>query len=37
VLAAPDILALAAELDLASQRLVEYRSALRAPGVLAGR
>lgn len=37
VLAAPDILALAAELDLASHRLTEYRSALRAPGVLVGR
>jgi hypothetical protein len=37
VLASPDILGLAAELDLASHRLAEYRSALRGPGVLVGR
>jgi hypothetical protein len=37
LLAAADILALAAELDLASHRLAEYRAALRGPGVLVGR
>ena len=37
VLSATDILTLTTELDLASNRLVEYWSALRSPGVLAGR
>jgi hypothetical protein len=37
VLASPDVLTLAAELDLASHRLAEYRSALRGRGVLVGR
>jgi hypothetical protein len=36
IVSASEILAFAAELDLTSRRLLEYRAALRAPGALVG-